>query len=931
MTDRTIELLTEPWGRPARRTDLGSTQDRVYRLDYPDGSVTALKVSGVERTDEAVIAAEAAALDHVHAALPDLAVPLLLPDRNGRILHRHGDTTARMTSWIEGLPLVRAPHWDRCSLRALGEAAGRLAGALADFTHPGLRTHVEWDPRQANSVLDSLLPGIADQSARDLFETARHRLGILLPVAESARLPEQAVHLDLTDRNVLGRFTAEGTFTATGVVDFGDLVRTWRICELAAVVHAAVGRSLDDPLAAARPVVEGFVAHCALTEVEADQVWTAVLGRAAVCAVVETAEAQHIPDLDHLRELAELDTGVLRAVLAVPEALGRAVLRQSCGLPAWPLDIAAELRRAQPLPMVAPAELTVTTGWQDLVTIADAEADTDAPLAMSLGIRFTTSPAVALVAPLDATVEFTPAHGVIVRLDLAGTAVFVQLDGVTTAARPGERLRRGHILAHATDGDVGVRISAATGLGDRGRMRDRSAWAALCPDPAVLLGLPRTTPGDEASDATELDRRHRHVAEAQKLYYRRPPHMVRGRGQYLYDHTGRRYLDMVNNVAIVGHSHPRITEAAADQLALLNTNSRFLYSAIADYAERIAATLPPELDRVFFVNSGSEALELALQLARRHTARRSVVALQGAYHGWTNEAFELCTMPGDRPNWRDELASWVQIAECPDRYRGAHGGQSEPYLRSLTEACERTAASGGLAAFVHEPIMGSLGGVLPPPDYLAAAYDIVRRHGGVCIADEVQVGYARTGQTFWAFQGQDVVPDIVVAAKAAGNGHPVGFVACRREIAEEFATESSFFSTPAGNPVSCRIGSAVLDIIADEGLQRNAAEVGAHLSARLAILSGRHPEIGAVYGRGLYQGIDLVTDDGINTALPEAQVSAICERLLELGCVVQPTGLYGNVLKVKPPLCIDAHDADRFVAALDQVLRERSEFREISR
>jgi 4-aminobutyrate aminotransferase-like enzyme/Ser/Thr protein kinase RdoA (MazF antagonist) len=925
-----IDLLSQHWGRPERRTDLGSTQDRVYRLDYPDGSVTALKVSAADRTDEAVIAAEAAALDHVHAALPDLAVPLLLPDQDGQILHHHGDTVARMTSWIEGQPLLRAPHWNRASLCALGAAAGQLAWALGDFTHPDVRNHVEWDPRQANSVMDGLLHTISDKSARHLFGTARGRLDTLLPAAEAAGLPEQAVHLDLTDRNVLGRFTVDGTFTATGVVDFGDLVRTWRISELAAAVHAAVGRGLADPLAVARPVVEGFVTHCALTEVEADHLWTAILGRAAVCAVVETAEAQNLPDRDYVRDLSALDTAVLQAVLAVPQPLARSVLRESCGLPPWPVDIAVELRRAHPLPLTGPEKLTITTGWQELVAVPDTEADTDTPMAMSLGVRFTTSPATALIAPLDATVEAVPAHALTLRLDLAGASVFIHLDGVAAAARPGDRLRRGQPIAHVIDGHVGVYVRATTELGDRGRVSDKVAWTALCPDPGILLDITQPAPGRGPGLDTELDRRHRHVAAAQKLYYRRPPQMVRGSGQYLYDHTGRRYLDMVNNVAVVGHSHPRITSAASDQLALLSTNSRFLYSAIADYAERIAGTLPPALDRIFFVNSGSEAMELALQLARRYTARRNVVALQGAYHGWTSEAFELCTMPGDRPDWQAELAARVQVADCPDPYRGRHGGRPEPYLRSLTMACDRAADAGGLAAFVHEPIMGSLGGVLPPPGYVPGAYDIVRGRGGVCIADEVQVGYARTGKTFWAFQSQDAVPDIVATAKAAGNGHPVGFVACRHEIAEAFAAGSSFFSTPAGNPVSCRIGSAVLDIIADEGLQRNAAEIGAHLSTQLAILAGRHAEIGAVYGCGLYQGIDLVVGDGTSTPLPDADVAAICERLLQLGCVVQPTGLHGNVLKVKPPLCVGVSDADRFLSALDQVLRERREFRELS-
>jgi 4-aminobutyrate aminotransferase-like enzyme len=398
----------------------------------------------------------------------------------------------------------------------------------------------------------------------------------------------------------------------------------------------------------------------------------------------------------------------------------------------------------------------------------------------------------------------------------------------------------------------------------------------------------------------------------------------------MYDHTGRRYLDMVNNVAIVGHSHPRITEAAAEQLNVLNTNSRFLYRAIADYADQIVETLPAALHSIFLVNSGSEAVELALQLARCYTTRNDVIALEGMYHGWTKEVFELCTMPGDRPNWRTELAPYVHIAECPDWYRGPHGADVDPYLTSLQNACTAAETNGGVAAFVHEPVFGSLGGVIPPAGYLSAAYDVVRQSGGVCVADEVQVGYGRMGEEFWAFADQGVVPDIVTAAKAAGNGHPVGFVACRAEIADAFAASATFFSTPAGNPVSCRIGTAVLEVLHDERLPRNAAVVGKYLSERLGELAVRHRAIGAVYGRGLYQGVDLVTADGSSTPLPTRDVAAICERLRELGCIVASTGLHGNVLKAKPPLCIHRADIDRYIAALDRVLTERAEFRTLA-
>jgi 4-aminobutyrate aminotransferase-like enzyme/Ser/Thr protein kinase RdoA (MazF antagonist) len=922
------DMIASQWGAGARVTDLASTQDRVCRLDFDDAAPVVMKLSRTDRVEEGPLLAEAAALLHLHEAVPWLRVPLLQPYGDGQLLQHRAGFTGRMMSWVDGTALERAPHWRRSSLRALGQAAGQLSRALADFTHADLRTDLEWDPRQSVPVVRRLLGDVADEPTHSLLTEALAVLDHNLGAALAANLPEQAVHLDLTDRNVLGHFDADGHFTPVGVIDFGDLVRTWRISELAVTCHAAVGRGLTDPLAVVAPVVEGFVAHMPITETEADHLWTLIIARAATCVAIEAVEAGRYPENDYLRDIADLDTAVLRAVLRVPPHLARSVLRVNCGVTAWPVDVLDQLRRADVAGIFQSPRPEIASHWQDVLAVPDEEADRDAPEAMRLGAMFVLPPSSSVFAPLDADVVAVTRTSMTLRLRVISPAVYLYLNGVRPTCTGGATVARGHLVAHAVNGEapgsecsVTVQIGVAPDMPPVGRVRDRAAWSALCPDPGVLVGRSAAAPRMSA-----LDERNRHVAGAQRLYYRQPPEIVRAQGQWMYDATGRRYLDMVNNVAVVGHSHPRITGAAAEQLALLNTNSRFLYRAIAEYADRIAETLPPQLNRIFLVNSGSEAMELALQLTRRFTGRRDVVALEGAYHGWTTEVFELCTMPGDRPNWRRELASHVHIADCPDWFRGPHGAEREPYLRSLSSACQRATANGGIAAFVHEPVSGSRGGIAPPAGYLAEAYELVRTFGGLCVADEVQVGYGRTGKTFWAFEDQQVIPDIVAAAKAAGNGIPVGFVACRADIADAFATDSTFFSTPAGNPVSCRIGTAVLDVIRDERLLENARDVGAHLSVRLAELTERHSEIGAIYGSGLYQGIDLVQGGKSTTPLPASAIDAICERLLELGCIVQPTGLLGNVLKIKPPLCLNHSDADRFVDAVDRTLTERSAF-----
>ncbi len=285
--------------------------------------------------------------------------------------------------------------------------------------------------------------------------------------------------------------------------------------------------------------------------------------------------------------------------------------------------------------------------------------------------------------------------------------------------------------------------------------------------------------------------------------------------------------------------------------------------------------------------------------------------------------FELCTSPGDNPGWRETKPDHVHVAEQPDPYRGRFGDDAAAYARSVAEACARAAEGdrGGVAAFISEPMLGNQGAVVPPAGYLPAAYAAVRAAGGVCIADEIQVGYGRTGETFWAFEHAGAVPDIVTVAKAAGNGHPLGAVICRTEIADAFGRRTPFFSSAGGGPVSCEVGIAVLDAIADERLMENAVLVGRRLSDELRALAERHAAIGAVHGRGLYLGVDLVVDRA-SRAPDRPLARAVCERMRRLGIIVQPTGDAGNVLKVKPPLCLSADDAALFVAMLDRALTD---------
>ncbi|MFC6234536.1 aminotransferase class III-fold pyridoxal phosphate-dependent enzyme, partial [Leucobacter soli] len=452
------------------------------------------------------------------------------------------------------------------------------------------------------------------------------------------------------------------------------------------------------------------------------------------------------------------------------------------------------------------------------------------------------------------------------------------------------------------------------------------AWARLTHDPAGLLGLPPLAQRDEAAD--ERRRRERIFASAQERYYEQPMQIERGWRHHLIDTTGRSYVDVVNNVTGLGHGHPGVADAVNRQIRILNTNSRFLYRELAEYSERLLALLPEDsaLDTVLLVNSGSEAVDLALRLAQAATGRKTVVALREAYHGWTMASDAVTTSAYDNPYALDNRPDWIHVADVPNRFRGTYRGEAgdaaigAKYAADLGRDLDALAAAGrDVAGFICESVLGNAGGVLLPGGYLADAYSRVRAAGGLCIADEVQVGFGRMGSSFWGFEQSGVLPDIITIAKPMGNGFPIGGVITTKRIADALASQGQFFSSAGGNPLSCVVGLSVLDAMEEERLQENARVVGGRLAEGFRALAGKHDLIGPVHGEGLYLGVELVRDHA--TMEPAtAEASAICERLKELGVIVLTTSERSNVLKVKPPLCLTAESADFVIARLDEVL-----------
>ena len=422
-------------------------------------------------------------------------------------------------------------------------------------------------------------------------------------------------------------------------------------------------------------------------------------------------------------------------------------------------------------------------------------------------------------------------------------------------------------------------------------------------DPAAAEAAFRAARG-RTPDET-LAARNRVIGRNLSVAYRRPLKIVRGWMQYLYDHTGRQYLDAYNNVPHVGHSHPRVVRAAAEQMLVLNTNTRYLHDKLAMFAERLVATLPPPLRICYFVNSGSEANELALRLARAHTRRRDVVVLDGAYHGNTTSLVEISPYKFNGPGG-EGAPPWVHVLPLPDPFRGQ-------YRRDDPRAGEKYAEPArhvrNPAAFIAESAPSVAGQIVLPDRYLASVYAIVRGAGGVCIADEVQTAYGRMGTHFYAFEAQRIVPDIVVLGKPIGNGYPLGAVVTTAEIAASFDNGMEFFSTFGGSTVACAVGLEVLDVVDTERLQPHARDVGAGLMARLRAQIGGHPLVGDIRGSGLFLGVELVRDR--QTLEPATGAAAdVVNRMRDRGVLIGTEGASANVLKIRPPMPFTAADAE---------------------
>jgi ethanolamine-phosphate phospho-lyase len=407
------------------------------------------------------------------------------------------------------------------------------------------------------------------------------------------------------------------------------------------------------------------------------------------------------------------------------------------------------------------------------------------------------------------------------------------------------------------------------------------------------------------------------ISKAMSLSYTVPIYMERSLFQYMYDREGNTYLDAYNNIPHVGHSHPHISEAISSQTRKLNTNTRYIYDSLLEYGERLLEYFPERLSKIFMVNSGSAASDLATRLARNFTGHKHMLVLDHGYHGNTSTAIDISPYKFDGRGGKGKPDNVTKLP-LPDEYREALGGKE--HARIAIEKIQGIISSGTFpAAFINEPISGCGGQVPLAEDYLKSLYPFLQQSDILTISDEVQVGFGRLGQWFWGFEMHGVEPDIVVLGKPMGNGHPIGAVICTAEIADSFSTGMEFFSSFGGNPVSCAAASAVLDVIEDEGLQQNADLVGQYFIDSLKELRNRHKIIGDIRGSGLFIGVEFTNEDNS----PGTRVANIVKNKLKDAYILTSTdGPYNNVIKSKPPLCFNKENVDAVVNNIDRILKK---------
>ena len=823
------------YGFRATANTLPSERDQNFLLTSESGENFVLKIANALE-DRSLLEAQNEAMSHLGTRLS--LCPRVIPSLSGAHVSlidspTHTTHFVRLLTYLPGTPLAEARSNSPGLWRDLGRKLGQLDRELAEFDHSALHRDFHWDLANGLQIVSEYGQMIGDLKLRELvFESAgtfERNVSILLP-----KLRRSVIHGDANDYNVLVSPRGDSDPqhpTVVGLIDFGDMVHSHTVGDLAVAI-AYVVLDKADPMTVAAQVVAGYHKEYPLQQAEIEALHGLVIMRLCMSVSLAAHQKQQQPGNEYLKISQRSIINTLPLIAAIDSSAATAAFRHACGL-------------TQPL------------HW-----------DRGRP----------------------ARSERASASGA-----LSGNNPDVE-SGV---------------------GESNESFALASGRDARGPSEEQAS--------GIQSGLraDKLIPIDTPTKAETLAARKRLLGQNLSIAYNNPVKIVRGSMQYLYDEKDREYLDAYNNVAHVGHCHPRVVKAGQAQMAVVNTNTRYLHDLINRYAERLTATLPAPLSVCFFVNSGSEANELALRLARAHTQALDLIVLDHAYHGNTTTLIDISPYKHDGPGGGG-TPSWVHKVALADVYRGNYRSEdplaAEKYSEHVIEAvAELTKRGVRLSGFIAESLPSVAGQIVFPAGYLAKVYEAIRKVDGVCIADEVQTGYGRIGTHFWGFESYSVVPDIVVLGKSIGNGHPIGAVITTPAIATSFDNGMEFFSTFGGNTVSSAIGLTVLDVVLEENLQRHALCVGEQMIQGLTDLMDRHEIIGDLRGSGLFLGVELVRSRyGREPATAEAEV--VVNRMREQGILLGTDGPFHNVIKIRPPMPFSTNDADRLIFTLDEIL-----------
>lgn len=970
-----VEVALARWGLAGDIKKLPGEHDDNFHVQS-NGKQYLLKIS---RADEslAVIELQTVVLQALAENTQSFQTPVPQQSKAGKYIETIQTQTgvdryARLFSYVSGQLLGEIPLHTDALCESLGAQVGSLSLVLAAIKHPEAARYLKWDLQHADWIKDHLSVLTADEKT-----IIQKYLNVYLneTQAQFKTLRQAIIHGDLNDYNILASKKSVGNYLISGFIDFGDLVQTAQINELV-IALTYVMFNKPDPLATAALVIKSYHQIYPLEEREVACIFNLICMRLCVSLVNSAIRKKENPNDPYLtisekpawELLGKLDLIHPRFALAVfRDACGWAPVAESVAIKQW---LSENANQFHPLFQFAQSQFTpyafdLSPGSlqvEQFELIAERLAKENIPLAIGrynearliysndqyyipgnagpeartihIGMDFFVPAGKEIHAPLDGIVHSFADNAIaqdygptiVLEHSIAATNIkFYTLYGhlcreSLTQLSIGKVIKKGEVVGSIGEQAVNggwlphLHFQLMTDMLDMhgtfpgvARASQRAVWLSLCLDPNLLVGLPPAILEDHAlSQAAIAELRQQLMSKNVGVSYQSPLHFVRGIGQYLYDENGRRYLDCVNNVCHVGHCEPRVVKASHEQMALLNTNTRYYHENLVRYAEKLIATFPKPLTVCFFVNSGSEANELALRLARNYTKRKNIVVMDNGYHGNTSTLIDISAYKfnGKGGSGKPEF---VTVIPMPDQLRQQH-------LEFKNPGFDNT-----IAAFISESLLSCGGQIELPAGYLQSVYAAIRQAGGVCIADEVQVGFGRVGTHYWGFATQDVVPDIVTLGKPMGNGHPIGAVVTTREIADAFCNGMEFFSTFGGNPVSCAIGLSVMDVIEQDQLQANALAVGNYLLSRLNDLKNQFEVIGDVRGRGLFIGIEMVTDKKTNTPAPEL-ASALVNHMKQHGVLLSTDGPYHNVVKIKPPMVFTSADVDYLITQLQTIL-----------